>query len=173
MTAFSPYPTPASGTAARPSSPSPAPSAPLRNAAALFAPAVFAMLLVAASPAQARPSADKADKALAKLREADTNRDGSITRAEFAAYRASQWKRMDRNGDGVFSRDDLPALARNRWDSGERLVALRRQLDSNRDGRITRAEYDSAPTLLFDAADADRNGIVTDAELRALAARRG
>lgn len=155
---------------ARTAAPRPAPSAPLRAAVGPFAPAVFAMLLFATGPAHARPSAENA---IAKLREADTNRDGAITRAEFAAYRAAQWKRMDRNGDGVFSRDDLPALARSRWDSGERLVALRRQLDGNRDGRITRAEYDSAPPRLFDAADADHNGIVTDAELRALAARRG
>jgi Ca2+-binding EF-hand superfamily protein len=81
-----------------------------------------------------------------RLREADANGDGAISRAELGAWRVSQWQRMDRNGDGAFSRDDLPALMRSRWDS-DRLVQLRQVYDRNGDGRISRTEFVDGPAL--------------------------
>lgn len=135
---------------------------------ALFAPACFAMLLYAPA-AQARTgSGDGIDQ----LKAADTNHDGKITRPEFTAYRASQWSRLDRNKDGYFTRDDLPGFAKSRWESGPRIVEIRQKFDSNHDGRISRAEFDNGPTLLFDAADVNHDNVVTEAEVRALAARK-
>ncbi len=109
--------------------------------------------------------------AVDRLREADTNGDGSISRAELGVWRVSQWQRMDRNGDGTFSRDDLPALMRSRWDS-DRLVQMRQLYDRNGDGRISRAEFVDGPAPAFEAADINHDGVVTAQEMQALKARR-
>jgi hypothetical protein len=114
----------------------------------------------------ARPSRDfGGEEALERLRAADTNKDGAITRRELLAHRVKEWPRLDRNGDGIFSKHDLPGFAKDRWDSG-RLVTLRQTYDTNRDGRISRAEFTSGPTPAFDLADSNRDNRVTEAEIR-------
>lgn len=105
-----------------------------------------------------------------RIRQADSNRDGVITRSELLAQRAAEWPRMDRDGDGYFSRYDLPGFARDRWDGG-RLAAMRQTYDGDRDGRISRAEFTSGPTLAFDMIDANADGRVNEAEIRAARTR--
>jgi Ca2+-binding EF-hand superfamily protein len=138
---------------------------PTASAAPLL---VLSLVLSAPAHAAAPMSSERADE---QFRAADANGDGVVTRAEFQAHRAGQWPRFDHDGDGWFSRDDLPRFAQGRWD-GERLTTLRRQFDRNGDGRIARAEYLSGPTTVFDAADTNRDDAVSQAEVRALAARR-
>lgn len=118
-----------------------------------------------ASP-MTRPAPDfGVEDALERLRAADADRDGIITRKELLTHRVAEWPRLDRNDDGFFTRDDLPGFARGRWDS-ERLVAMRRTYDINRDGRISRAEFTSGPTPAYDMADSNRDNRVTEAEIR-------
>lgn len=136
--------------------------------------AIFAALAaaVAAMPAAASAQAGPDPERMAEqLRAADTNHDGTISRAEFLAYRANQWSRMDRNRDGYFSRNDLLAFLASRWDS-DRLREMRATFDTNHDGRISRAEFVNGPTIAFAMADSNHDGLVTQPELRALAARR-
>jgi len=121
----------------------------------------------AASAAQPR---EIPEKALAQLRDADRNGDGKVSRAELISYRTTQWSRLDRNGDNFISRDDLPGFAQDRWNS-QRFVDLRRQFDHNGDDRISRAEFVNGPTPAFDMADANHDGFVSEAELRAAAAK--
>ncbi|WP_374397449.1 EF-hand domain-containing protein [Sphingopyxis sp.] len=101
---------------------------------------------------------------------ADTNSDGAVSRAEFKAYRAKQWSRLDRNGDGFLSQDDLPGFLQSRW-NGDRAAAMRRDYDQNRDGRISHDEYVNGPAPAFDRADSDANNLVTRAEMDAAAKR--
>ncbi|PEQ10724.1 hypothetical protein B2G71_20620 [Novosphingobium sp. PC22D] len=126
-----------------------------------------ALLGVTVFPAGARQIPENA---MERLRAADTNGDGAVSRAEFLAMRASQWQRFDRDSDGYFSRDDLPGFAQKRWD-GDRISTLRQEFDTNRDGRISRAEFVDGPTTLFDLADTDRDGRVTEAEAQAMTER--
>ncbi|WP_244024413.1 EF-hand domain-containing protein [Novosphingobium organovorum] len=144
--------------------------------AAWFAPLLLTAALspFAALPAQAQPGASPGafpggEKAIERLREADTNHDGAISRAELIAARKANWQRMDRNHDGVFTRDDLPAIVQARWD-GDRLQELRRVFDANHDGKLSYKEFVEGPTLGFDMADANHDGRVTQAELEALRA---
>lgn len=127
-------------------------------------------LILVPPPAIAAPTARSSrdfggEEALERLRAADTNRDGAITRQELLAHRVKEWPRLDRNGDGFFSKDDLPGFAKDRWDSG-RLVPMRQTYDTNGDGRISRAEFTSGPTPAYDLADSNRDNRVTEAEIR-------
>ncbi len=122
----------------------------------------------AAPPASAPVAASAAT--LARLMEADTNRDGQVSRPELIAWRAASFARFDRNGDGSLSLDDIPSFLRGA-PIGSQMADLIRQYDANADGRLARAEFVTGPTPLFDLADANHDGLATKAEVDAAAAR--
>lgn len=129
----------------------------------IASPLLVAIALIA-SPSHARPDGlgggDRGDW----FEKADGNHNGRVTRAEFAAYRQAQFDQLDRNRDGVVSPADFPRLAKVRPDAYARLTAMLDQADANGDGAISRAEMNSAPPRLFNLADADHDGEVTQAE---------
>lgn len=125
--------------------------------------AVLGVLLTTPASAQLFGRGDAMDP----FANADSNGDGVITRVEFLAARSARFARMDRNGDGVVARDDFGRMLKFRPQAGERLDAVIEQLDKNGDGRVTRAEFDAAPTLIFDRADANSDGRIDKAELAA------
>lgn len=139
--------------------------------ARIMKPSLTLALIIVPALANAAPAARLSrdfggEEALERLRAADKNKDGAITRQELLAHRVKEWPRLDRNGDGSFSKDDLPGFAKDRWDSG-RLVTMRQTYDMNRDGRISRTEFTSGPTPAYDMADSNRDNRVTEAEIRA------
>lgn len=99
--------------------------------------------------------------------DADTNHDGIVTKAEFAAKRAASFVQLDRNGDGFISRDDFGRLAKLRPQAMERLNALIAAGDANHDGKLSREELANAPMPLFERADANHDGRIDQAELTA------
>ncbi|HEY0628119.1 MAG TPA: EF-hand domain-containing protein [Sphingomicrobium sp.] len=105
------------------------------------------------------------------LARSDTNRDGRITRAEYADSRARMFERLDRNRDGTINQADAGGrrLAR-RSGGGERLKQLAEFMDTNNDGRVTRAEFVDGPSPMFDRADANGDNIVSGSELEAFRA---
>lgn len=127
------------------------------------------LLICIASPVSAQQVANAA-QAVARLMEADTNRDGRVTRAELISWRSANFARFDRNGDGVLSIDDIPTFLR-ASSIGAQLSAMIKQYDANADGRLARAEFIDGPTPLFDLADANHDGLVTKAEADAAAAK--
>ncbi len=106
-----------------------------------------------------------ADRVNAHFESMDTNKDGSISRAEFdVAHQGAGGKNMGKaDGDGEGGNG-----------GGRKRGANLMRADANNDGKVTRAEMVSAAMARFDAADADKNGIVTPEERRAARqARRG
>jgi hypothetical protein len=124
-------------------------------------------------------------RALMALGAADANGDNQVTRAERDALRAEEFDFRDRNSDGYLDALDAsptrqrfaemreeagaePEGRRGRSGRGGRMAAL----DADEDGRVSRAEFASAPSPIFDALDADSDGAVTGVEIDAHMAER-
>ncbi len=99
--------------------------------------------------------------------EADANNDGVVSREEYRNARAKKFSRLDRNGDGYFDESDIPKRRMGRKAGGERIDQLRDQFDTNRDQRVSESEFANGPTLAFDRADKDGNGLLTAQEIEA------
>jgi EF hand domain-containing protein len=99
-----------------------------------------------------------------RLRAADTNGDGLISRAEAAALPriAEHFAAIDANGDGQISVDELRASHRKA--RGERFL---KHLDTDGDGRVSKAEALAKAAARFDLADANKDGFITAEELAA------
>jgi Ca2+-binding EF-hand superfamily protein len=129
----------------------------------------LAAALLAGAPAALAQAAPDMSNALERIMQADANNDGQVTKAEFLAYRAQQFSRLDRNGDGFITMDDVPRLMASRFQP--RLQMLQQQFDANHDGKVSRDEFVNGPTRGFDMADANHDGVVTRDEVRTALAR--
>jgi Ca2+-binding EF-hand superfamily protein len=101
-----------------------------------------------------------------KLKAADTNGDGMISREEAKALPrlAKHFDAIDANKDGKLSADELSASREKRRGEGWK------KLDTNGDGKISKAEAQAnAPRLAenFDQLDANKDGFVTPEEMKA------
>lgn len=104
---------------------------------------------------------------LERLKAADTNADGLISRAEAAALPrlAEHFDEIDANRDGQVSFEELRAFhAAHR---GEHRKAAMKRMDTDGDGKLSRAEALAAAAARFDAADANKDGFLTPEEMKA------
>ena len=91
-----------------------------------------------------------------RFRALDHNNDGRLSRSEWHAD-AELFSRIDRNRDNTISAVEFKG---GEDDDREDRFA---DLDTNRDGRVTRAEWHGS-SAVFDALDANRDGVLTRAE---------
>jgi Ca2+-binding EF-hand superfamily protein len=90
------------------------------------------------------------------FRALDDDRDGRVSRSEWRAS-ATLFARADRNRDGYLSLREFEGYADN--EEQDRFAVL----DTNRDGRITRAEWVGSAGV-FDSLDVNRDGVLTRTE---------
>ena len=121
----------------------------------------------------------------------DANSDGVINQADRDAMRNSMFDRMDANKDGSISREEFTAAHPGRGGPGmaahgsPRMEGhhgrhggmggrhggmgkmMLRMADADKDGSVTRAEFDTAVAAHFDRVDANRDGSITKEERKA------
>jgi len=101
------------------------------------------------------------------FKDADTDGDGAISKAEFDAVHARRFKEMDTNNDGKITRDEMKAMREKMMEKGK--DARFDEADANHDGALTREEAEKMPMLSknFDKVDANHDGKVTREEMDA------
>lgn len=143
----------------------------------LLAVAVAIALASAAAFAQTASTAPVAGKARTQL---DANKDGAIDRAEAAKAPklAEKFDQLDKNKDGKLSADERPHMRGMRHHGGARgghgRIGLR-AADTDKDGRVSRAEADAAQAKhgeRFEQMDFNKDGYLDRADMQARVAQR-
>jgi Ca2+-binding EF-hand superfamily protein len=95
------------------------------------------------------------------LKALDTNEDGIISAEEIAAAPTSL-KVLDKNGDGIISADELRPPQMTPTDRADHMLD---EWDTNKDGKIAKAEAPDQMQTRFDSMDANHDGFLTKDEL--------
>ncbi len=129
----------------------------------------FTLLSVAAATAAIAANPNAA-MMLDRMGGADANRDGSVTKSELIAFRASNFSRLDRDGNGVLTKSDIPAMMA-RLNRNLDINSLIDQFDANGDKKVSRDEFVNGPTAIFDHADTNKDNVLTATERKAAMAK--
>lgn len=98
----------------------------------------------------------------------DANRDGMISRQEFATVRQQRIeKRVERRTERSVEQDGKQRVMRVHRGGGGMGARMIVMADTNKDGRITLAEAEALALQHFDRMDSNRDGRVTREERRA------
>jgi len=94
----------------------------------------------------------------------DANDDGKVTKAEMEVARKARFDAIDANGDGTLTTEEMEAARPGPGRlEGRRPFMLR--MDSDGDGAVSRAEFETAGGTWFDRLDEDGDGAVASSEL--------
>jgi Ca2+-binding EF-hand superfamily protein len=161
--------------------------------------AILASVSAGDAPGQAAPGKDapkKVPPAVAELlkgtpeefiKRFDKNKDGFVSKDELPPFLAAAFEKVDANGDGKLDRKEVAELLqilRKRFSQVpnaavkpvdpevERLVNnFLARMDTDKDGRISRAEAKNRLAANFDALDTNKDGFLDRDELRRAAER--
>ena len=106
-------------------------------------------------------------------------RRGELTEAESAARARERFARLDKNSDGVIDASEIEAALTDRMGKvrehmgmqpGERIL---RRFDENRDGKVTRDEFNNTVRKIFAEFDLNNDGKITDDDLPPMMRGRG
>jgi len=101
----------------------------------------------------------------------DVNGDVSVPRAEFDSQRGRDFERINTSHDGALTENqyvDEFAVRLDRQQRAERAGQIKQAhvrfgvLDKNKDGRISREEFDGSGKRMFEALDTNKDGVVDE-----------
>lgn len=99
--------------------------------------------------------------------EADTNKDGSLDKAEAQAMHDKKFVEMDANKDGIISPEEMKTCGHHKKDAKSKAMHEKRSkefnaADGDHDGTLTKEEAKKLPRVSknFDAIDGDKDGTV-------------
>ncbi len=98
--------------------------------------------------------------------DADANRDGKVSKAEFLAASDGRFDDMDFNKDGYLDQSDFEAH-RAACEAGKILCGPMARLDTNKDGKVSKAEFMNGPRPMFERMDTNKNGVIDQSEMAA------
>ena len=105
-----------------------------------------------------------------RIMQADTDRDGRVSLAEWTAYRAERnAERRGPEGPGAEGQGGEGAEGRRGGDPTRQFE----RMDANRDGYVTPAEIDAVSAQRFARLDANHDGVLTANERHAMRGGRG
>jgi Ca2+-binding EF-hand superfamily protein len=134
-----------------------------------------AAILAVAAPA----GPQGAGPAAQRLKQADTNGDGMISKEEAKALPRilEHFDQIDTNHDQQISADELRAFHKTlHGEHGKHRGAFFKKLDTDGDGRVSLAEAQAgAPRLAahFEEIDANKDGFITTQEMKAARGKHG
>lgn len=100
------------------------------------------------------------------LFQADSNRDGTVTRSEFDAGQTARFAALDANHDGQLTREEMRTGRGERGERGHHRRGGRgmhhlARADANDDGNITREEFLARPAQMFTRLDDNNDGVIS------------
>jgi len=106
--------------------------------------------------------------AATKFKRLDTDGDGRISRAEFAAAKQEKFNKLDANNDGVVSADEKAAAStgKKHWWSSDK-AADKSTMDTNQDHQLSATEEAAAADRTFNRLDTNSDGYLSESEFAA------
>lgn len=102
------------------------------------------------------------------MRNLDANKDGLVSPEEYQkGYVAEEFRYIDRNKDKLLDAAEIGAaiLEKEKNDREGAKNGFVERYDIDRDGKVTREEWGGSEAV-FDRLDANRDGVITDADAR-------
>ena len=142
----------------------------ISSSSAMVASVVFSISIAQAGPdqhgsMQEQPMHGQIEQRM--FQEADSNSDGAISKKEFNDYQSKHFNKMDANRDGKITHAEMEAGHNKRQTSGATHLDKRfLDADANHDGGLDRTEAEKMPmlTMYFKEVDTNKNGKVTRKE---------
>lgn len=134
--------------------------------------AVLATALPGVMQAETGPDAMGPAKMMERFDEIDADKDGKVTEAEIAAFRAARFTAADTDKNGSLSAEELSAMHMAEMQSrmGQHASKMIERLDGNADGQLSAEEFAEMGQRKspFERADVDGDGAVSKAEAEAM-----
>lgn len=140
----------------------------LRQLTILASAAATTMFALTVAGSANEPYLPRTERSFTSL---DADKDGKVTAAELRPKAVKRVLRLDADKDGEISAAEIDAWLAKIME--RRKARILSHLDTDKNGVVTETEIAAYAGGLVDAADADRDGAVTLAEVRGSLAKRG